>query len=167
MTFAAIPPDYNGNRSYRTRSSIRTGEHSDVPQGSRFRNNNQRVYEDPHEKYWKNNHSVSKHEDWGSLVGQFPTIAPIGEHVTRKNAIFNTLTERVETNSGTWTDKTDYFMAKFEDIVPAAKLQADMAIASLDHIASDVFSFADFELLNASLLVIPRGNPNADFTRPA
>jgi hypothetical protein len=163
MAFAATPPDYNGNRSYRTRSSVRTGDRSDT-QASRFRN--QHAYDDPREKYWKNNHSVSKHEDWGTVVGQFPAIAPIGEHVTMKNAIFNTLTERVETNSGSWADKTEYFMAKFEDIVPAANLQVDMAIAGLDDIASDVFSFADMEILDASLQVIPRGN-NVDFTPQA
>ena len=31
MIFAATPPDYNGNRSYRTRSSVRTGDRSDTP----------------------------------------------------------------------------------------------------------------------------------------
>ena len=165
MTFAATPPDYNGNRSRTYRSSIRTGDRSDTPQGSRFRN--QRIYDDPREKYWKNNHSVSKHEDWGSVVGQFPTIAPISEDVTMKNAIFNTLTERVAANTGTWIDKTEFFMGKFEDIVPAAKLQADMAIASLDDIASDVFSFADMEILDANLATIPRGLPHLDYTQAA
>ena len=47
-------------------------------------------------------------------------------------------------------------MAKSEGIVPAASLQANMAIASLD-IASDVFSFADVEILDAHLVVFPEG----------
>jgi hypothetical protein len=72
----------------------------------------------------------------------------------------------VEINSGTWADKTEFFMAKFEDIVPAAKLQANMAIEDLDDIRTDVVSFADMETLDASLAVIPRGNPNIDFTQP-
>jgi hypothetical protein len=55
-------------------------------------------------------------------------------------------------------------MAKFEDIAPAAKLQAGMAIAGLDNIGSDVFQFADMETLDANLAVIPRGNPDVDFT---
>jgi hypothetical protein len=163
MTFAATPPDYNGNRSYRTRSSIRTGDRSDTrqaSQGSRF------SYDDPREKYWKNNHSVSHHEDWGTVIGQFPTLAQISENVTMKNAIFNTLAERVENNTGTWADKTAYFLSKFEDIVPAAKLQANMAIASLDDLGSDVFSFADMEILDANLSVINRGIA-ADFTPQA
>jgi hypothetical protein len=53
-------------------------------------------------------------------------------------------------------------MAKFEDIVPAAKLQANMAIENLDDIGTDVFAFADMQILDASLTVIPRGNA-ADF----
>ena len=86
-----------------------------------------------------------------------------------KNAIFNTLlTERVAVNTGTWIDKTEYFRAKFEDIVPTAKLQANvLAIASLDDIASDVFSFADMEILDANLAMIPRGLPHMDYSQAA
>jgi hypothetical protein len=83
-----------------------------------------------------------------------------------KNAIFNTLTERVEQNAGNWPDKTEFYMAQFEDIVPAAKLQTNMAIETLNDIRSDVFSFADMETLDANLTVIPRG-ANADFTQAA
>jgi hypothetical protein len=36
MTFAATPPDYNGNRSYRTRSSVRTGDRSEYAVFSQF-----------------------------------------------------------------------------------------------------------------------------------
>jgi hypothetical protein len=60
--FATTSPDFNvgnGPRSYRTRSSNHTGG----TQSSRFRH--QQDYEDPREKYWKNNHSVSKHEKIG------------------------------------------------------------------------------------------------------
>ena len=111
---------------------------------------------------------MSEHELWGTVVGQFPVVAPIGENVSVKNAIFNTLTERVEQNAGNWPDKTEFYMAQFEDIVPAAKLQANMAIETLNDIRSDVFSFADMEILDANLAVIPRGaNPNADFTQAA
>jgi hypothetical protein len=55
-------------------------------------------------------------------------------------------------------------MAKFEGVVPAATLQANMAIASLDNIGFDVFQLADMEILDADLSAIPRGNPNTDFT---
>ena len=181
MTFAAIPPDYNGNgnhgnhgnnghgtRAYRTRSSIRTEDRSDIKR-SRFANDqNQRYYDDPQERYWKNNHSVSEHEIWGTVVGQFPVIAPIGENVSVKNATFNALTERAEHNAGSWPDKTDFYMAQFEDIVPAAKLQANVAIENLNDIRSDVFLFADMEILDANLAVMPRGvNPNVDFSQNA
>jgi hypothetical protein len=110
---------------------------------------------------------VSKHEDWGTVVGQFPTIGPIGENVTMKNAIFNTLVERVEINSGIWAYKTEFFMPKFEDIVPAAKPQANMVIKNLDDIRTAMFSFVDMEILDVSLSVIPRGNSNINFTQPA
>jgi hypothetical protein len=44
------------------------------------------------------------HEEWGLAAGQFPTIAPIRENLTKKNAMFNTLTERAEqSNTGTWS----------------------------------------------------------------
>jgi hypothetical protein len=86
---------------------------------------------------------VSKHEDWGSAAGQFPVAAPIRENLTKKNAMFNALTERIETVTGKWPDKMECFLAKFEDVVPAAKLQANMAIENLDNIGSDVFGFAD------------------------
>ena len=56
-------------------------------------------------------------------------------------------------------------MGKFEDIVPVAKLQADMAIASLDDIASDVFSFAYMEILDTNLATIPRGLAHFDYTQ--
>jgi hypothetical protein len=29
------------------------------------------------------------HEEWGLAAGQFPTIAPIRENLTKKNAMFN------------------------------------------------------------------------------
>ena len=58
-------------------------------------------------------------------------------------------------------------MSKFEDIVPGAKRQANMAIASLDNIASDVFSFADMEILDANLAMTPRGLPHMDYSQAA
>jgi hypothetical protein len=103
---------------------------------------------------------VSKHKDLGTAAGQLPVAAPIGEeNVTKKNAMFNTLTERIVTNTGPcWPDKMECFLAKFEDILPAAKLQANMAIENLDNIGSDVFEFADMETLDTNLVVMPRGN---------
>jgi hypothetical protein len=159
----AMPPDFNENCLCRnSRSGIHAGDLSDTP--SCFRNDNNRACEDPSEKHWQNNHSVSKHADWGSVAGQFPTITPVKENVTMKNAMFNTLTERAESNAGSWSDETDFYMARFEDIVPAAKLQASMATVSLDDISSDVFLFADMEILDANLSVIPRWAPNLNFT---
>ena len=61
-------------------------------------------------------------------------------------------------------------MAKFEDIVPAATLQANMAIASLrvvDDIASDVFLFADMEILDANLAMIPHSLAHLDYSQAA
>jgi hypothetical protein len=75
--------------------------------------------------------------------------------------MFNRLTERLETNT---PDKVEHFLAKFKDIEPAAKVQANMAIENMDNIGSDAFAFADMEMLDANLVVTPRGNPNADFT---
>jgi hypothetical protein len=54
-------------------------------------------------------------------------------------------------------------MEKFEEIVPAAKLQANVAIESLD--GSDVFGVADMEMLDANLVVTPRGNPLNNFSQ--
>ena len=58
-------------------------------------------------------------------------------------------------------------MAKFEDIVPAATLQANMAIASLrvvDDIASDVFYM---EILDANLAMIPHSLAHLDYSQAA
>jgi hypothetical protein len=79
--------------------------------------------------------------------------------VTKKIAMFNMLAEQIETNTRTWPDK----MEKFEEIVPAAKLQANVAIESLD--GSDVFGVADMEMLDANLVVTPRGNPLNNFSQ--
>ena len=58
-------------------------------------------------------------------------------------------------------------MAKFEDITSTDQTSSYMAIASLDNIASDVFLFADIEILDANLAAIPSGQPNVDYTPAA
>jgi hypothetical protein len=45
----------------------------------------------------------------------------------------------------------------------AAKLQANVATESLD--GSDVFGVADMEMLDANLVVTPRGNPLNNFSQ--
>ena len=51
-------------------------------------------------------------------------------------------------------------MAKFEDITSTDQTSSYMAIASLDNIASDVFLFADIEILDANVAAICKGTNN-------
>jgi hypothetical protein len=60
--------------------------------------------------------------------------------------------------TGNWTEKTDFFTIAFEDVVPATYLQSSMAIGDLDSMELSVYTFADMEILDSNLTIIPRGN---------
>jgi hypothetical protein len=147
---AATPPDFSSHYHH-TRNAGRT---ADTTTSRSSRND----HDDPREAYWKNNHPGNKQYHWGSIVGQFPVIAPITEEVKIKNDIFNMHTDKTEKVTGNWTEKTDFFTAAFEDVVPAAYLQSSMAIGDLDSMELPVYTFADMEILDSNLTVIPQGN---------
>ena len=66
----------------------------------------------------------------------------------------------MSTTTGEWTDKTEFFLSEFEDIVPAANVQGEMAISDLQDPNSNVFAFSDMEILDANLATLPRGHIN-------
>ena len=149
-TFAATPPDFVARRN-RT-SDPRTARNQ------RFDSRD----EDPRNSYWKNNHCVNLQREWGTIRGQFPVLPPITELKKIKNTIFNLFTKKLTTATGEWKDKTEFFLAEFEDTVPAASIQADMATADLTDMNTAPFDFSDIEILDANLDVLPRGT-TADF----
>jgi hypothetical protein len=118
MTFAGNTSSFNGNGSYRTRSNNRTGgDRVDIKVLVFVISVIMTI---PKDKYWKNNHSVSKHEDWVSrnITSDHNSIE---ENVTTKNAIFSTLAEsRSQLEHG----QTNGILHGKIDIVPAAKLQS-------------------------------------------
>jgi hypothetical protein len=79
----------------------------------------------------------------GALCGLFPSIAPI----KILNTVYSFLS-KVITARGDWKDKTDFFLAKFED----------MAIADLKAVDSNAFAFSGLEILDANLSTLTRGN---------
>jgi hypothetical protein len=86
----------------------------------------------------------------------FPS-PPIAETVKIKNAVYNSFVAKLESARGDWKDKTEFLIAKFEDIVPSASLQTNMAIRDLDLVNSNAFSFSDVEILDTNVLQ-SRGN---------
>jgi hypothetical protein len=145
---AATPPDIS-SRYPRTRNAGRT---TDTTASHLSRND----HDDPREAYWKNNHPVNKQYCWGSIIGQFPVITPITEEVKVKYTIFNMHADKTEKVTGNWTEKTDFFTSAFEDVVPAAYLQSSMAIGDLDSMMElPVYTFADMEILDSNLTIIP------------
>jgi hypothetical protein len=113
---------------------------------------------DPRDACWKDNHAVIQNEEWGTLLGNFPVIAPITKQVKIKNSINTSFIYRVETARGDWKDKINFFLAKFENVVPAASLQGDMAIIDLDNTDSNTRTFRDIELLDSNLTLLGRGD---------
>ena len=55
-------------------------------------------------------------------------------------------------------DKADLFTSLFHDIVPAATMQATIAIQGLDHYNSNVFTFTNLELLDSNFAPLTWGN---------
>jgi hypothetical protein len=152
IAFAAAPPEFVADIVPRPRTRANCND----SQGSRFRNHDD---DDPRDRYWKKNHTVNSKEKWGTLRGLFPHITPsITELVKIKNTIYNLFIAKVVTARGDWKDKTECFLAKFEDIVPAASLQGDMTIADIGDTETPAFAFSDFELLDANLTALTRGN---------
>jgi hypothetical protein len=66
---------------------------------------------------------------------------------------------KLEKAQGDLKDKTQLFLAAFESIVPAARLQGDMAMTDLDDANTNAHTFANFELfLDSNLAPLGRGN---------
>jgi hypothetical protein len=59
-------------------------------------------------------------------------LSPTGENMTKKNVMFNTLTERIDTNAELVAGQNGMLPSKVWEVAPAAKLQANMAIEILD-----------------------------------
>jgi hypothetical protein len=137
---AATPP------SFRTRSNtIRQGSRSNTPANSR-------------DSYWKNNHPVNVQKDWSSIRIHLPQIAPIAEATKIKNAIFTSLDNKLSAAEGDWKDKTELLAALFEDTVPAATMQANIAISDMDSYLAPVYTFSDMEILDSTFRALNVGN---------
>jgi hypothetical protein len=139
-TFATTPPDFTG-RNCRT-------------QGSRSRLINT---ENTRDNYWKNNHPVLEQQEWNTVKGNFPIIAPPTETKQIKNSILTSFCNKIGTASGTWKDKSKFLTASFEDIVPAANTQTTLAIVDLDDYNTIVFNFTDLEPLDGNFQTLPGG----------
>ena len=147
--FATTAPDFASDVAHRTRTRTTRSDTSRFDTAS------------PRLRYWNNNHVVNAVKEWGSLKGPFPVLAPITEVVKIKHAIYDTFTRKMVSTTGNWTDKTEFFLSEFEDIVPAASVQGDMAISDLQDTHSNAFVFSDMEILDANLAPLPRGHINA------
>jgi hypothetical protein len=112
------------------------------------------------EKYWKNNHPVNIQKDWSSIHIHLPEIAPISETTKIKNAIFISLDNKLTTAEGDWKDKLELLSALFEDTVPAAAMQASIAISDMDSYLTVIYSFTDMELLDSAFRPLNLGNGN-------
>lgn len=146
-TFATTPPDFAATPNRRT-------------QNPRYRQN---TVENTRDHYWKNNHPVLTQQEWNSVRGNFPTIAPPTETKQIKNSILTSLCNKIATASGTWKDKIEFFTATFEDIVPAANAQTSLAIVDLDDYNTNVFNFTDIEPLDGNFHTLAIG-ANLDYT---
>jgi hypothetical protein len=153
--FAATAPEFVSDIASRTRTSnTRSGD----TKGSRFRTSDT---SEPRLFYWNQNHVVNTTKEWGTLKGPFPALAPITETVKIKHAIYDAFTRKMSSTNGDWTDKTEFFLSEFEDIVPAASVQGEMAISDLQDPHSNAFVFSDMEILDANLATLHRGHINA------
>jgi hypothetical protein len=118
---------------------------------------------EPRLHHWKNNHIiVNTLQEWGSLKGPFPNLAPITAAVKIKHSTHNVFTGKMTSSTaGDWTDKTEFFLPEFEDVVPAAIVQGEMAISDLQDPNSNVFVFSGIEILGADLATLQQGHVNA------
>jgi hypothetical protein len=137
--FAATPPDFRTIRN-RNASQQRNGSNQNFV-----------------ESYWKNNHPVTSKKEWNTVRAQLAHIAPQTASIRIKNAVFQSVTNTLANCEGTWTDKADLFASLFHDIVPAATMQATIAISDLDRYDSNVFTFTDLELLDANFTTLANG----------
>jgi hypothetical protein len=110
------------------------------------------------DNYWKNNHPVNIQKDWSSIRIHLPQIAPIWETTKIKNAIFTSLDNKLKTAEGDWKDKTELLATLFEDTVPAAAMQANIAISDMDSYLSPVYSISDMEILDSTFRPLNLGN---------
>ena len=74
-----------------------------------------------------------------------------------KNTVFNALKNKLDTCEGTWTDKAELFASTFTDIVPAAALEATVAIRDLQDYSTTVFTFSNIKLVDSNFRPLPPG----------
>jgi hypothetical protein len=95
-TFAAAPPHFTPWAGYRTSNNRVDTKVSG------------KVNDDPREEEcWKNNHTITATEEWGTMKGRFPVIPPLTKIVKIKNSVCNLFVLKLETSRGNWKDKTE------------------------------------------------------------
>jgi hypothetical protein len=99
-----------------------------------------------------------RQQEWKSVEGNFPTIAPTKETKQIKNSLLTSFCNKIGTASGNWKDKSKFFMAAFKDIVPAANAQAMLAILDFNNYNTNVFNFTDLEPLDGNFHTLNAGN---------
>jgi hypothetical protein len=144
MTMAATAPDFNA----RARTYVRRDQKTHV--------------DNPVDEYWHKNRPVLKKTEWSSIHIKLPVVAPTTANTKIKNSIFGLLTQRLEAAEGDWKDKAELFASLFVDQVPAADIEATLAIGDMDAYSTTVFEFADFQLLDSDYKALPIGTA-ADF----
>jgi hypothetical protein len=119
--------------------------------------------ENPVEAYWFKNRPVLQKTEWSSIHVKLPVVAPTTAHTKIKNSIFSLLTNRLEAAEGHWKDKTELFASLYNDHVPAADIEATLAISDMDDYNTTVFEFVDFQLLDSDYRTLANGT-NLDYS---
>jgi hypothetical protein len=115
--------------------------------------------------YWINNRPALLSTTWATLTAHLPIIPPATETTEIKNTVFNSFTQRLQDADGEWTDKTSLFLSSFEQLVPAASLEANVVIADFNHYGSAVFEFELYECYDNMYKTVAIGG-GANFTNP-
>lgn len=126
--FAATPPDFASSRNRFSPSRNRT------PRGPPGSSDSDHV-----ESYWKDGYPVLKKKEGSSVHAFIPVIAPITAPIRIKSTIYTLLNNKLQAAEGRWSDKVELFYGVFENIVPIARTQADIATQDLRHYDSNVF----------------------------
>jgi hypothetical protein len=113
--------------------------------------------ENPVDEYWQKNRPVLQKTDWSSVHVKLPVVAPTTASTKIKNSIFVLLTNRLEAAEGDWKDKTELFASVYNDHVPAADIEASLAIADMSNYSTNVFQFLDFQFLDSDYRALPPG----------
>jgi hypothetical protein len=83
---------------------------------------------------------------------------PVTERVKKKNVTCSSFVSKCENSARGLERQTESFLAAFENIVPAASLQGDVAMTDLDDTDTNARAFANFKLLDSNLTPLGRGN---------